>query len=77
MASQGKVKIVGEIVSLNRMEKALDSDKSALDIITEKYGFPAIAIVTMKEVVEHLSASVITDELKKEIDAYYAEWGAK
>ena len=77
VASQGKVKIVGEIVSLNRMEKALDSDKSALDIITEKYGFPAIAIVTMKEVVEHLSASVITDELKKEIDAYYAEWGAK
>lgn len=77
VASQGKVKIVGEIVSLNRMEKALDSDKSALDIITEKYGFPAIAIVTMKEVVEHLSGSVITDELKKEIDAYYAEWGAK
>ncbi len=77
VASQGKVKIVGEIVSLNRMEKALDSDKSALDIITEKYGFPAIAIVTMKEVVEHLSGSVITDELKKEIDAYYAKWGAK
>jgi len=77
VASQGKVKIVGEIVSLNRMEKALDSDKSALDIITEKYGFPAIAIVTMKEVVEHLSGSVITDEIKKEIDAYYAEWGAK
>ena len=74
---QGKVKIVGEIVSLNRMEKALDTNKGALDVITEKYGFPAIAIVTMKDVVEHLSGSVITDELKKEIDAYYAEWGAE
>lgn len=74
---QGKVKIVGEIVSLNRMEKALDTNKGALDVITEKYGFPAIAIVTMKDVVEHLSGNVITDELKKEIDAYYAEWGAE
>lgn len=74
---QGKIKIVGEIVSLNRMEKALDTNKGALDVITEKYGFPAIAIVTMKDVVEHLSGSVITDELKKEIDAYYAEWGAE
>ncbi|MBP5174330.1 MAG: orotate phosphoribosyltransferase [Treponema sp.] len=74
---QGKIKIIGEIVSLNRMEKALDTNKGALDVITEKYGFPAIAIVTMKDVVEHLSGSVITDELKKEIDAYYAEWGAE
>ena len=74
---QGKIKIIGEIVSLNRMEKALDTNKGALDVITEKYGFPAIAIVTMKDVVEHLSGNVITDELKKEIDAYYAEWGAE
>ena len=77
--AQGNVKIVGEIVSLNRMEKALDSNKSALDIITEKYGFPAVAIVTMKDVVEHLHTpgGLITDELKKEIDAYYAQWGAE
>ena len=40
--AQGDVKIVGEIVSLNRMEKAsADCNKSALDTITEKYGFPA------------------------------------
>ena len=76
----GGIKIVGEIVSLNRMEKAADSTKSALQVISEKYGFPAKAIVSMKEVVETLYTpgknSVITDELKKEIDAYYAEWGA-
>ena len=78
--AQGDVKIVGEIVSLNRMEKAsADSNKSALDTITEKYGFPAKAIVTMKEVVEalHVPGGVITDELKERIDAYYGEWGAK
>ena len=78
--AQGDVKIVGEIVSLNRMEKAsADCNKSALDTITEKYGFPAKAIVTMKEVVEalHVPGGVITDELKEKIDAYYVEWGAK
>ena len=75
---QAKVTIVGEMVSLNRMEKALaDCNKSALDTITEKYGFPAKAIVTMKEVQEALEGTVLTPELMKEIDAYYAEWGAK
>ncbi len=73
------VKIVGEIVSLNRMERAPDSEKSALETITEKYGFPARAIVSMQDVVEalYVPGGVITEELKKEIDAYYAEWGAK
>jgi len=85
VTSQGStpesINIIGEMVSLNRMEKALDSDKSALDVITDKYGFPAKAIVTMKDVVEYLylpdNKGLITDELKKEIDDYYAQWGAK
>ena len=75
------IKIVGEIVSLNRMEKAPDSTKAALDVITEKYGFPERAIVSMADVVECLYTNgdkkIITDEIKKEIDAYYSEWGAK
>ena len=76
----GAIKIVGEIVSLNRMERALDSSKSALDVITEKYGFPAKAIVSMKDVVAALytngDKTYITDELKKEIDDYYSQYGA-
>ena len=77
--AQGNVTIIGEMVSLNRMEKALDTDKSALDTITQKYGFPARAIVTMQEVVEYLytPGGLISDALKTEIDAYYKEWGAK
>ncbi len=79
VTGQAKVTVVGEMVSLNRMEKAPDSTKSALETITEKYGFPARAIVTMEEVVESLyvPGGLITDELKKEIDAYYQEWGCK
>ena len=76
----GAIKIVGEIVSLNRMERALDSSKSALDVITEKYGFPAKAIVSMKDGVDALytngDKTYITDELKKKIDDYYSQYGA-
>jgi orotate phosphoribosyltransferase len=78
--SEGGIKIVGEIVSLNRLEKAGNSEKSALDVITETYGFPAISIVTMKDVMEELytngDKTVITEEIKTELDKYYEQWGA-
>lgn len=81
IASQGKVNVIGEIVSLNRMEKALDSEKSALDMISEKYGFKTCAIVNMAEVIDALYTNgdkkVITDEIKARIDEYYKEYGAK
>ena len=77
------VTIVGLMVSLNRMEKGLGGEKSALEEIQEKYGFPAHAIVTMEEVVEHLynrecqGKIVINDEIKAAIDKYYEEYGCK
>ncbi len=78
---EGGIKIIGEIISLNRMERAGDSEKSAVDVISQKYGFPVHAIVTMEEVVEVLytkgDKTVITDELKAQIDAYYKEWGCR
>ena len=77
----GGITIVGEIVSLNRMEKAPDSDTSALEAISRKYGFPARAIVTMNDVIDALytngDRSVITDGIKAKIDEYYAVYGAK
>lgn len=78
---EGGIKIVGEIVSLNRMEKAPDSNKAALDVISEKYGFPARAIVSMSDVVDVLYTNgdkkIITDDIKAEIDKYYERYGAK
>ncbi len=78
-SKEGGIKIVGEIVSLNRQEKALDTNKSALETITQKYGFPAKAIVSMSEVIEELyvPGGIITEEIKKALDSYYNEWGCK
>ena len=77
------VEIVGLMVSLNRMEKGLNSDKCALDEVKETYGFPTAAIVDMSDVVEHLynkpykGEVYIDDTLKAAIDAYYEQYGAK
>lgn len=83
LTSQAKVEIKGLMVSLNRMERGLDSEKSALAEIHEKYGFEANAIVTMEEVVEFLYNKpykgnvYIDDTLKSAIDAYYEQYGAR
>ena len=75
------VTIVGLMVSLNRMEKGLGGEKSALEEIREKYGFETNAIVTMEEVVEHLynrtcqGRVVIDDTIKASIDDYYKQYG--
>ena len=77
------VEIIGLMVSLNRMEVGLGGEKSALEEIKEKYGFDANAIVDMAEVTEYLynhpykGKTYIDDEIKKALDAYYAQYGCK
>lgn len=81
--AQAKVEIRGLMVSLNRMEKGPGGKVSALEEIRERYGMEAEAIVTMREVVEHLynrpykGQIYIDDARKAEIDAYYETYGAE
>ena len=82
LRAQGKVEVLGLVVSVDRMERG-QGTKSAFQEIEEKYGFRATAIVTMAEVVEHLynrpykGKIIIDDALKAAIDAYYEQYGAK
>ena len=83
LKEQADVEIKGLMVSLNRMEKGLGGEKSALDEIREKYGFEAKAIVSMEDVIEHLynkeckGQIYIDDTLKEAIDQYYQVYGVK
>ena len=80
--AQGDVDVLGLVVSVDRCERG-KGEKSALTEIQEKYGFRTTAIVTMKEVVEHLynkeykGKVIIDDTLKAAIDAYYEQYGVK
>lgn len=81
LKAQADVEIKGLMVSLNRMERGLSSEKSALEEIRGKYGFEANAIVTMQDVVECLynkpyqGKIYIDDGLKSAIDQYYETYG--
>ncbi|MCR5624606.1 MAG: orotate phosphoribosyltransferase [Lachnospiraceae bacterium] len=83
ISAQAKVEVKGLIVSLNRMEKGLNSDKTALLEIQETYGFKTASIVNMQEVKEYLynkeidGKVLIDDEMAKKIDEYYEIYGAK
>lgn len=82
LKAQADVEVRGLMVSLNRQERG-KGEKSALEEITDLYGFAANAIVTMGEVVEYLynrpcqGRIHIDDTRKAAIDAYYAQYGAK
>lgn len=77
------VEVVGLMVSLNRQEVGPSGTKAAIDEVSDKYGFPTAAIVTMDEVVSHLLGRelagrvLIDDAMKAAIDEYYAQYGAK
>lgn len=77
------VQVVGLMVSLNRQEVGKGGEKSALDEVSDLYGFPTAAIVGMDEVVGYLlnrecqGRIVIDDAMKAAIDAYYEQYGAK
>lgn len=83
LKSQADVSIQGLMVSLNRMERGLHSDKSALCEVKEQYDIEAKAIVDMSEVIEFLYQKpclgkvIIDEKLKHAIDAYYEQYGAK
>ena len=80
--AQANADILGLIVSVDRCERG-QGTKSALTEISEKYGMKTCAIVTMKEVAEHLynkeykGRVIIDDTIKDLIDKYYEEYGVK
>ncbi|MFV0466531.1 MAG: orotate phosphoribosyltransferase [Lachnospiraceae bacterium] len=82
LKAQGDTDVRGLVVSVDRMERG-QGTKSALEEIKETYGLTTTAIVTMKDVVEHLynrpyKGNVIIDEpLKDAIDSYYMQYGVQ
>lgn len=79
--AQGKIQIVGLVVSVDRMERG-HGEKSALAEIRDTYEMETTAIVTMKEVMEYLynrpykGTVIIDDTIKAAIDTYYQKYGA-
>lgn len=70
------VEIKGLMVSLDRAEKG-KGDKSALSEVSELYGFPTAAIVSVPEVVDSLkSRDQLDGDLEQAFRDYYEKYGA-
>ena len=75
----------GEEIATRReaMQKREEELAAAIDEVSEKYGFPTSAIVTMDEVIGYLHNQerggrvVIDDDVKAALDAYYEQYGAR
>lgn len=80
--AQGEAEVLGLVVSVDRCERG-QGEQSALQEIAERYGIRTCAIVTMKEVVEHLcnrpyrGQVIIDDALRERIEAYYRQYGVR
>lgn len=72
------VDVVGLMVSLDRQEVGKGGSVSALQEVSERYGFPTAAIVHMGDVVDYLQKKGELDEAQvASIEAYYEQYGAK
>ncbi|MBF0579699.1 orotate phosphoribosyltransferase [Erysipelotrichaceae bacterium RD49] len=70
------VEIKGLMVSLDRAEQG-KGDKSALCEVSELYGFPTAAIVSVPEIVASLKErDQLSDELLEALKKYYTKYGA-
>lgn len=76
--AQADVKILGEVVSLDRMEYGTDRTKTALQEVAEKYDMKTFGIVSMKDVCDHLQGrAVFPIGTICAIREYYEEYGVE
>lgn len=78
LKAAANVEVVGLMVSLDRGEVGKGGQMSALAEVSELYGFPTSAIVSMDQVVSYLSGKGVLDSGQlAAISAYYEKYGAK
>ena len=73
-----RVNISGMVITVDRMEKALESDRSAVQQAYEQEGVRVYSIVTIRDIVEALEEGII--EGKEHVPAildYLKEYGAQ
>ena len=78
LEAAAKVQVVGMIISVDRMEKALNSDLSAVSEAKKEFGIDVYSVVTMDDIIEAIEKGVVDG--KEHLAAMYAyrnTYGAK
>ena len=69
LEAAAKVQIVGMIISVDRQEKALNSDLSAVSEAKKEFGIDVYSVVTMNDIIEAIEDGVVDG--KEHISAMY------
>lgn len=73
LTGAAKVNITGMVITVDRMERALEGEKSAVQSVYEKYGVPVYSIVTMDDIIEGIKNEVIPGKEHLEAMLAYRE----
>ena len=77
LEAAAKVEVVGMIISVDRMEKALNSDLSAVAEAKKEFGIDVYSVVTMTDIISAIEKGVIDGKEHLEaMYAYRAQYGA-
>lgn len=68
-----KGEVVGTIIALDRQERTVDSQQSATQAVSKRYGIPVISIVTLSDIIAYLSGR-ISEEERDKIEQYRQEF---
>ena len=69
LEAAAKVEVVGMIISVDRMEKALNSDLSAVKEAKKEFGIDVYSVVTMTDIIDAIENGVIDG--KEHLSAMY------
>lgn len=76
LKSAADVNITGMVITVDRQEKALNSEKSAVQNAKEKYGVDVYSIVTMTDIIKAIEDGVIPfKEYLSQMKEYRAKYG--
>ena len=59
LTSEAKVNVTGMVITVDRMEKALNSDNSAVQEAYKEFGVKVYSIVTINDIIEAIRDGVI------------------
>ena len=78
LAAAANVEIVGMVISVDRMEKGLESNMSAVQEVYKEFGVKVYSIVTVSDIIEAIESGVVVGkEHLENMKAYRAQYGVE
>ena len=78
LTAAANVEVAGMIISVDRMEKGLESNLSAVQEVYKEFGVKVYSIVTMNDIIEAIESGIIDGkEYLSQMKAYRAQYGVE